>query len=134
MRPMRDHVRFELPPSMGADEAKERAEKFKAYAAEALHKPCEVVVAQSYEGLAKDLLSGKVDAAWAPPFVCARIEAMGVRVLVRGVRGGASSYRAALVCRSESPLTIDTPGGRAPVWTDRGSGGGYLLAVGPLRG
>src|SRR6185369_2058104 len=88
----------------------------------------------SYESLAKDLLSGKVDAAWAPPFVCARIEAMGVRVLVRGVRHGASSYRAALICRAESPLTIDTLGGRAAVWTDRDSVGGYLLAMALLRG
>ncbi len=59
---------------------------------------------------------------------------MGVRVLVRGVRHGASSYRAALICRAESPLTLNTLGGRAAVWSDRDSVGGYLLAMALLRG
>jgi phosphonate transport system substrate-binding protein len=134
VRPARDHVRFELPPSLGEDVARKRAQKFEMYAGEALKKRCEVVVANSYEALAKDLLSGKVDAAWAPPFVCARIEAMGVRVLVRGVRSGVSTYRAALVSRADSPLTLGTLGGRAAVWADRDSVGGYLLAMALLRG
>jgi phosphonate transport system substrate-binding protein len=133
-RVQRDFVRFALPPSLGETEARSRAGKLEAYFAKGLSKRTEVVVAPSYESLAKDLLSGKVDAAWAPPFVCARIEAMGVRVLVRGVRQGASSYRAALLCRAESPLTLDTLGGRAAVWTDRDSVGGYLLPMALLRG
>jgi phosphonate transport system substrate-binding protein len=134
VRPQRDFVRFALPPSLGEDAAKARASKLESHFQSALSRKTEIVVAQSYEALAKDLLSGKVDAAWAPPFVCARIEAMGVRVLVRGVRHGASSYRAALVCRAESPLTLDTMGGRPAVWTDRDSVGGYLLAMALLRG
>jgi phosphonate transport system substrate-binding protein len=133
-RVQRDFVRFALPPSLGADAAQARAAKLETYFGEALHKRCEVAVAPSYEALAKDLLSGKVDAAWAPPFVCARIEAMGVRVLVRGVRSGASSYRAAVLSRAESPLTLETLGGRAAVWTDRDSVGGYLLAMALMRG
>jgi phosphonate transport system substrate-binding protein len=132
-RPLRDFVRFALPPSLGEDVARARASKLEAYCAEKLHKRTEIVVAQSYEALVKDLLSGKVDAAWAPPFVCARIEAMGIRVLVRGVRHGASSYRAALLCRSESPLTLNTLGGRTAAWADRDSVGGYLLAMAYLR-
>jgi phosphonate transport system substrate-binding protein len=126
-------VRFALPPSLGEEAAKARASKLEQHFQSTLSRKTEIIVAQSYEALAKDLLSGKVDAAWAPPFVCARIEAMGVRVLVRGVRGGASSYRAALVCRAESPLTLDTLGGRSAVWTDRDSVGGYLLAMALLR-
>jgi phosphonate transport system substrate-binding protein len=133
-RVQRDFVRFALPPSLGADAALSRAQKLESYFGEHLHQRCEIAVAPSYEALAKDLLSGKVDAAWAPPFVCARIEAMGVRVLVRGVRSGASSYRAALVGRVDSPLTLDTLGGRPAVWTDRDSVGGYLLAMALLRG
>ena len=133
-RPARDYVRFALPPSLGESEVRARAERLEAHFQAALGKRTEVVVSPSYESLAKDLLSGKVDAAWAPPFVCARIEAMGVRVLVRGVRGGASSYRAALVCRAASPLTLDTLGGRVAVWTDRDSVGGYLLPMAMLRG
>lgn len=134
-RPVRDFVRFALPPSLGESEGRVRAAgKLELYFQTGLKKRTEIVVSPSYEVLAKDLLSGKVDAAWAPPFVCARIEAMGVRVLVRGVRGGASSYRAALVCRAQSPLTLDTLGGKNAVWTDRDSVGGYLLAMALLRG
>lgn len=132
-RPVRDFVRFALPPSLGEAEARSKA-RLEAYFQTGLGKRTEIIVAPTYEALAKDLLAGKVDAAWAPPFVCARIEAMGVRVLVRGVRDGASSYRAALVCRAESPLTLDTLGGRSAVWTDRDSVGGYLLAMALLRG
>jgi phosphonate transport system substrate-binding protein len=65
--------------------------------------------------------------------VCARIEAMGVRVLVRGVRDGASSYRAALVCKASSPLTLEGLSGKTAAWTDRDSVGGYLLPMALLR-
>jgi phosphonate transport system substrate-binding protein len=59
---------------------------------------------------------------------------MGVRVLVRGVRQGASSYRSALLCRAESPLTLETLGGRTAAWSDRDSVGGYLLPMALMRG
>ena len=95
--PTRGAFRFALPPSLGSAQVRERAEKLGAFLQSALGKPVEITVAASYEVMAKELLSGKLDAAWAPPFVCARTEAMGVRVLVRGVRLGMSSYRSALV-------------------------------------
>ncbi|MBL8958129.1 MAG: phosphate/phosphite/phosphonate ABC transporter substrate-binding protein [Myxococcaceae bacterium] len=133
-RPQRDFVRFALPPSLGESEAKTHAGRLEAHFQTGLGKRTEVVVAASYEALAKDLLSGKVDAAWAPPFVCARIEAMGVRVLVRGVRDGASSYRAALVCKAGRGLTLETLAGKTAAWTDRDSVGGYLLPMAFLRG
>ena len=133
-RPTRDYVRFALPPSLGESEVRARAGRLETHLQEGLNKRTEVVVSPSYESLAKDLLSGKVDAAWAPPFVCARIEAMGVRVLVRGVRDGSSMYRAALLCRASSPLTLDTLKGTSAAWTDRDSVGGYLLPMAMLRG
>lgn len=129
----RKHARFALPPSVGADEATQRAERLEAYLSKKLGTAFEVVVAESYESLARDLLAGRIDAAWAPPFVCARIEAMGVRVLVRGIRQGAASYRAALVCRRGTQLSLDNLSGKKAVWTDRQSVGGYLLAVAYLR-
>ena len=63
------------------------------------------------------------------PFVCARIEAMGVRVLVRGVRDGASAYRAALVTRKDSNVMLDTLKGTMAAWSDRDSVGGFLLSM-----
>ncbi|MBN1203302.1 MAG: phosphate/phosphite/phosphonate ABC transporter substrate-binding protein [Myxococcaceae bacterium] len=129
----RNGFRFVLPPSLGSEQVRERADKLAAFLHRALGKPVEVSVAASYEALAKDLLSGRADAAWAPPFVCARTEAMGVRVLVRGVRLGMSSYRAALVCRAGARLTLERLRGTTAAWVDRDAVAGYLLPVAYLK-
>jgi phosphonate transport system substrate-binding protein len=126
-------IRLALPPSLGPSVAGERARRLETYLGQALGRSTQVVVPASYEALAKELLSGKCEAAWAPPFVCARIEAMGVRVLVRGVRRGASCYRAALVCRAENGLSLDELQGKRATWCDRDSVGGYLLPMALLR-
>jgi phosphonate transport system substrate-binding protein len=131
-RPARTNVRFALPSSLGPDTAA-RAVQLQAHLSAALGRETEVTVAATYEQLARELLSGKVDAAWAPPFVCARIEAMGVRVLVRGVRNGASVYRAALITKANSNVTLDTLKGTTAAWSDRDSVGGYLLPMAWLR-
>ncbi len=131
-RPPRSHVRFALPSSLGPD-APARAAQLQAHLDAALGRETEVTVATTYEQLARELLAGKVNAAWAPPFVCARIEAMGVRVLVRGVRNGASVYRAAILTKSSSNVTLDTLKGTTAAWSDRDSVGGYLLPMAWLR-
>ncbi len=124
--------RFGLPPSMGP-EAREGARHLERFFARSLGKLVEVNVAQSYDGLGKDVLSGKLDAAWAPPFVCARLEAMGTKVVARGVRKGSAAYRAALVCRVTRPLSLDRLEGAKAAWVDRDSVGGYLLPLALLR-
>jgi phosphonate transport system substrate-binding protein len=125
--------RFSLPPSLGSTVAQNRAERLAAFIEQALGRKAEVGVAASYEALAKDLLAGRADAVWAPPFVCARVEAMGVRVLARGVRRGRSSYRGALVARAGSGLTQETLQGTRMAWVDRDSVAGYLLPVAFLK-
>jgi phosphonate transport system substrate-binding protein len=130
-RSNRTTLRLALPSSLGDAEA--RSHEVAAYFKAVLQKDVEVVATPSYEQLARELLAGKIDAAWAPPFVCARIEAMGVRVLVRGVRSGASVYRAALICKRESHRTLETLTGATAVWSDRDSIGGFLLPMALLR-
>lgn len=125
-------VRFALPSTLGPI-AQELASQLQTHLAAALGRETEVVVGATYEQLARELLSGKADAAWAPPFVCARIEAMGVRVLVRGVRQGTSTYRAALLTRADSPLQLKDLKGTTAAWTDRDSVGGYLLPMAWLK-
>jgi phosphonate transport system substrate-binding protein len=126
-------LHFALPPSLGKDVMRDRADRLERFLTRSLGTPWRVVVAESYDALAKDILSGRLDAAWAPPFVCARIEAMGVRVLVRGVRRGASTYRAALLCRAEARISIDRLNGLTALWVDRDSVGGYLLPMAYLK-
>ena len=58
---------------------------------------------------------------------------MGARVLARAHRRGGSTYRAALVCRAESPLQLSQLGGTTAAWVDRDSVGGYLLAAAFLK-
>lgn len=128
----RSNVRFAMPSSLGS-ETSAQALQLQAHLSAALGRETEVVLPATYEQLARDLLSGKVDAAWAPPFVCARIEAMGVRVLVRGVRDGASAYRAAILTRKDSNVTLDTLKGTTAAWNDRDSVGGFLLPMAFLR-
>lgn len=124
--------RFGLPPSLGAGVA-ERSLRLERVLAGRLGRVVEIVVAPSYEVLAKDLLSGRTDASWAPPFVCARVEAMGVRILTRGVRRGNSVYRAALVGKASAKLTPNSLQGKTALWIDRDSVAGYLLPMAFLR-
>jgi phosphonate transport system substrate-binding protein len=131
--PARFSFRFGLPPSLGNSLARERTEHLASLIERALGRKLEVSVAASYEALAKDLLAGRADAVWAPPFVCARVEAMGVKVLARGVRRGRSSYRSALVARVGSGLTLEKLHGRRMAWVDRDSVAGYLLPVAYLK-
>jgi phosphonate transport system substrate-binding protein len=123
-------LRFALPSTVGADV---QVARFETALSDLLKKKLEVVIAPTYENLARELLSGKVDAAWAPPFVCARIEAMGIRVIARGVRKGSSTYRAAILAKKGSGLSIDVLSGKRAVWSDRDSVGGYLLPMALLR-
>lgn len=126
--------RFVLPPSLGTGEARTRARLLEEVLSRLLGKQVDVSVTDSYEALAVDLLAGRADAAWAPPFTCARVEAMGVRVLVRAVRHGSSSYRSALVTRADAALNLDALGGKRALWVDRDSIAGYLLPKAFLKG
>jgi phosphonate transport system substrate-binding protein len=123
---------FALPPSMGQDHAAQRAHRLEAFLSHALSRDAVVRVAPSYQALERDLLSGAVSAAWGPPFVCARTEAYGGRGLVRGIRGGSATYRAAVVGLRSRGLKLEQKNLRA-VWVDRDSTAGYLLPQALLR-
>ena len=128
-------LRFALPPSLGTAEALARARGFGDHLGRRIGRPVSVVVAPDYKTLQSMVADGVVDAAWAPPFVCARLELRGLRVAVRGNRGGASSYRAALVCRRGATyaMTAASLKGARAAWVDRDSVGGYLLVSAMLK-
>jgi ABC-type phosphate/phosphonate transport system substrate-binding protein len=96
-------------------------------------RPVRLVVVSEYDALTEALRRGEVDAAWAPPLVAARAEALGARVLVRPVRRGSVRSRSALLVRTASTLQLEMLGGTTAAWVDRASLGGHLLAVGWLR-
>lgn len=122
-----------MPPSPSIDAARARtAPILSALAARGV--PVELVFAASYDELGERLLAGALDAAWAPPIVCARVEAAGGVTVLRAVRGGSTSYRAALVCRAGDPVDLARHQELVAGWTDENSAAGYLLARSWLAG
>jgi phosphonate transport system substrate-binding protein len=129
----RSAFRFALPPSLGTEAARGRAVQLQAALQKHMARPVEVAVMPSYSELAREVLGGNSDAAWGPPYVCARLEAMGVRAVARGIRHGSASYRAALVVRADSGISLYGLAGKTAAWVDKESAGGYLLALSLLR-
>jgi len=129
----RHSFRFGLPSSLGANIARVRADRLENLLSPQIGKLVQVQIAASYDALAKDVQEGRLDAVWAPPFVCARLESQNLRVLVRGVRKGASTYRAALVARAGSGLTLEQLQGTRVAWVDRDSVAGFLLPLALLK-
>lgn len=120
---------FSVPPSLGALKAATTAARFGQYLRRLLAPRLapEVAVAASYAALAEELCRGHSRAGWAPPVVCRQVEEAGGRVVVRLVRGGASSFRSALVCRTDAPVQLDQLCGLRVAWVDPESAAGYLL-------
>jgi phosphonate transport system substrate-binding protein len=130
----RHSFRFGLPSSLGATMARVRADRLENLLSPQIGKLVQVQLAASYDALAKDLQEGRLDAVWAPPYVCARLESQNLRVLVRGLRRGASTYRSALVARAGAGLTLEKLQGTRVAWVDRDSVGGFLLPLALLKG
>lgn len=125
---MGGRLRFGLPRSLGRSVSFERA---RTLAARLDHLGFETVVpVESYSELEQLLLSGELHAAWAPPMVCARVEAGGGRIVLRAVRNGSPSYGSALLRDVHYRFDLEElaflPGVRA-VWVDRESMAGYIL-------
>lgn len=120
---------FALPPSLSPPQARQLERFLAARIGKGLH----VVVAGGYEVLFKDLRAGRAHAAWAPPFLCARLESQGLRVLMWGLRKGRPTYRAALLARAGAGLTLERLDGTAAAWVDTESTAGYLLPAALLK-
>jgi phosphonate transport system substrate-binding protein len=127
--------RLGLPPSLGREPSWELARELASlldHSGFSMVIPC-----KSYEDLEQKLFSGAVDVAWGPPYVCARVEAAGGVILLRGVRGEERTYRSVLVARAQDMFDLDSldKGTFRPrvAWVDKSSVGGYLLARAHLR-
>ncbi len=120
-----------FPPSLGELRAGARAELLEAWFAshgESVH----TEVAASYEDLELRLCAARVEMGWAPPLVCARA-ATAARAILKSLRNGRSTYRAALVARTGEAPTPRTLAGLRAAWVDRRSAAGYHLPTSWLR-
>jgi ABC-type phosphate/phosphonate transport system substrate-binding protein len=124
-----------LPPSLGREPSWELARELASLLD---HSGFSMVIPfKTYEDLEQALFTGGIDVAWGPPIVCARIEAAGGAILLRGVRGEDRTYRSALVVRAQDTFDLESldRGTFRPraAWVDKSSTGGYLLARAHLR-
>jgi ABC-type phosphate/phosphonate transport system substrate-binding protein len=126
-------LRFALPPSLGTDRLVDHTRALREGLTDLLATEVDVTVSQSYASLARNLLSGAVDAAHAPPFVCAQVEPQGVTIVARAVRHGRATYGAALVKRKGSDTSLLRPKSIRAAWVDPHSVAGYLLALAHLK-
>lgn len=134
--PSSSTIVFAVPPSLGAVRATTAASKLGS-ALRRLFAPersVRMAVPSSYEQLSADLLDSRVDVAWAPALVCARVERAGGRALLRISRGGAETYRAAFVCSADRPVDLANLHQVRVAWVDPQSAGGYLIPRGYLLG
>src|SRR5262244_1048244 len=128
-----DAFRFGLPPSLPISPGPGAQGRLTRVLSGILGRAVQVVVFGDYDGLTEALRRGEVEAAWAPPLVAARAEALGARVLARSVRRGSVRSRSAMLVRADSPLQLETLAGTTAAWVDRASLAGHLLALGWLR-
>lgn len=126
---MKQSWTFALPPAVGNEF--ERAQLVRG--ALAVIGCSNVRTPLTYGTLMDELATGHVDAAWAPPLVCARMEMLGSRVLLRAVRGGAATYRAVLFARADAKLSLETLEGKQAAWLDQRSMSGYVLPRALIR-
>ena len=126
-------VRLGLPPSLPVATPPGGLARLRRVLSGALGRAVELVAANDDERLVEAARTGQVDAVWAPPLACARLEALGSRVLARAVRYGALESRAVLVTRAEGPLELSALPGTRVAWVDRASLAGYLLPAAALR-
>jgi ABC-type phosphate/phosphonate transport system substrate-binding protein len=126
-------LRFALPPSLGTERLVEVTSAIRNALTDLLATEVDVTVSQSYEILTRNLLSGAVDAAHAPPFVCAQVEPQGVVIAARAVRHGRATYGAAIVRKKGSGASLVNPKKLRAAWVDPHSVAGYLLPVAHLK-
>ncbi|WP_233261710.1 PhnD/SsuA/transferrin family substrate-binding protein [Vitiosangium sp. GDMCC 1.1324] len=121
-------IRFLLYPSLGEVREHVRVELFGRALSERLGRPVVMELAPTYEALEAELAAGRVDMAWGTAEQCNAFEPQA-RAVLRAVRSGSCYYHAALVCRSDEPLTLETLQGKRAAWVAPRSTGGHLLPV-----
>ena len=129
----RSAFRFGLPPSLPVAPVPGATGRLTRVLSAILGRQVSVVQSPDYDALTDALRRGDVDAAWAPPLVAARAEALGARIVARPLRRGSVRSRSALLVRTESSLQLETLGGTTAAWVDRASLAGHLLPMSWLR-
>ncbi|MBM7116713.1 PhnD/SsuA/transferrin family substrate-binding protein [Archangium primigenium] len=128
MTPSLRPIRFLLYPSLGEVREHVRVELFCRVLSERLGRPVVAEFSPTYEAVDAALQGGQVDMVWGTAEQCDAF-APRARAVLRAVRAGSCRYQAALVCRADAPLTLETLRGQRAAWVAPRSTGGYLMPV-----
>jgi two-component system NtrC family sensor kinase len=120
-------IRFLIYPSLGEVREHVRVEFFGRTLSQRSGRPIVVELARTYEQVGEELAAGRVDMAWTTADQCNDYEPQAHAVL-RAVRSGRWHYHAALICRAQAPLTLETLRGARAAWVAPLSMGGHVLA------
>ncbi|MBN9682250.1 MULTISPECIES: PhnD/SsuA/transferrin family substrate-binding protein [unclassified Corallococcus] len=121
-------IRCLLYPSLGEVREHVRVELFARALSERMGRPVVMSMAPTYEYLEAELAAGRVEMAWGTAEQCNAFEPQA-RAVLRAVRSGSCYYHAALICRADEPLTLETLAGKRVAWVAPRSTGGHLLPV-----
>lgn len=113
-------------PAFGEVKDHVRAEMLAVALTRRLGVPVTIEPARSYEEVVAALENGDVDAAWGTAELCNRFE-QDAHAVLRAVRSGTCAYHAALICRADEPLSLDSLEGTSAAWVTKWSTAGYLL-------
>ncbi|MEW5855517.1 MAG: PhnD/SsuA/transferrin family substrate-binding protein [Myxococcota bacterium] len=114
---------FGLPPSAG--DALQKSDELKSVLGELGFKTFQS--ARTYGDLIRDLLVGRVHAAWATPAICAQVGNSGGRTVLRAIKDGRATYRSVLFALASRKLDLTLLKGLRAVWSDAQSLSGYML-------
>lgn len=90
--------------------------------------------AESYEDLERDISVGRIDIAWLPPMVYARLERDGVAQALLARKLNGPVFWSAMIAAARSPIErLDQVVGKRIAWVDPLSASGYLVARMGLR-
>lgn len=121
-------LRFGLSRSHAGGDLDDSATLFAAALGERIGRRVAVTITPDYEKLLDGILVGAISVAWMPPLVHARAAAKGAPLACVSRRGGALTYRAALLVRAESDYdNIGDLRGIRAAWADPYSASGSLF-------
>jgi|GEM_PF-4493212 len=118
-------MRFGVSRAHGGANLIAGVHRFAAALAELTQTATKVSMHGDYQSLVDAVVAGTVDLAWVPPLTVTRALAAGAHLLVVSERGGALSYRSALVCARDR--IGDGLDARRVAWTSVSSAAGYVF-------
>lgn len=109
----------------GGARLRQASESFLAEFAKSVRRPVEVSLSNDYVDLLASVVCGQVHLAWMPPIIHMRATPKGASLVAVSERGGALTYRSAVLVRDESPYrTLRDLRGVRIAWTERKSAAG----------